>query len=88
MFPDNITVKGLENPNATVVTFAGGWLPLSDPAVIQRDGCVKTTDRSKDIFLSGGENISSLEVGDTVMAVAVVSRPAAKGAKLPAHSWD
>ncbi len=82
MFRGNITMKGyLKNPEATAQAFAGGWFHSGDLAVLQPDGYVKIKDRSKDIIISGGENISSLEVEDAlyrhpdVVAAAVVAQP-------------
>src|SRR5258708_37753161 len=82
MFRGNITRKGyLKNPKATQEAFRGGWFPSGDLAVMQPDGYVKIKDRSKDVIISGGENISSLEVEDilyrhpAVLAAAVVARP-------------
>jgi len=82
MFRGNITMKGyLKNPKATEQAFAGGWFHTGDLAVMQPDGYVKIKDRSKDVIISGGENISSLEVEDAiyrhpaVMACAVVAKP-------------
>ncbi len=82
MFRGNITMKGyLKNPAATDAAFAGGWFHTGDLAVVYPDGYVKIRDRSKDIIISGGENISSIEVEETlyrhpaVMSVAVVARP-------------
>ena len=82
MFRGNITMKGyLKNPQATAEAFAGGWFHSGDLAVMQPDGYVKIKDRSKDVIISGGENISSLEVEDVlyrhpaVMAAAVVAQP-------------
>src|SRR5207237_1063367 len=79
MFRGNITMKGyLKNPKTTRETFAGGWFHSGDLAVMQPDGYVKIKDRSKDVIISGGENISSLEVEDAlyrhpaVLAAAVV----------------
>jgi fatty-acyl-CoA synthase len=67
MFRGNITMKGyLKNPKATEEAFAGGWFHSGDLAVMQPDGYVKIKDRSKDIIISGGENISSLEVEDAL----------------------
>jgi fatty-acyl-CoA synthase len=78
----NITMKGyLKNPRATAEAFAGGWFHSGDLAVMHPDGYVKIKDRSKDIIISGGENISSIEVEDVlyrhpaVMAAAVVAMP-------------
>ncbi|MBP6776727.1 MAG: acyl-CoA synthetase [Piscinibacter sp.] len=90
MFRGNITMKGyLKNPKATAEAFAGGWFHTGDLAVIEPDRYVKIKDRSKDIIISGGENISSLEVEDAlyrhpaVMACAVVARPDAKWGETP-----
>ena len=63
MFRGNITMKGyLKNRKATEEAFAGGWFRSGDLAVMQPDGYVKIRDRAKDVIISGGENISSLEV--------------------------
>jgi fatty-acyl-CoA synthase len=82
MFRGNITMKGyLRNPAATDAAFAGGWFHTGDLAVVYPDGYVKIRDRSKDIIISGGENISSIEVEEAlyrhpaVMSAAVVARP-------------
>ncbi len=90
MFRGNITMKGyLKNPAATAEAFAGGWFHSGDLAVMQADGYVKIKDRSKDIIISGGENISSLEVEDTlyrhpaVLAAAVVAQPDPKWGETP-----
>jgi fatty-acyl-CoA synthase len=90
MFRGNITMKGyLKNPKATQEAFAGGWFHSGDLAVMQPDGYLKIKDRSKDVIISGGENISSLEVEDVlyrhpaVMAAAVVARPDAKWGETP-----
>jgi len=90
MFRGNITMKGyLKNPSATDEAFAGGWFHSGDLAVMQPDGYVKIKDRSKDIIISGGENISSLEVEDVlyrhpaVMAAAVVAQPDEKWGETP-----
>ena len=79
MFRGNITMKGyLKNRKATEDAFAGGWFHSGDLAVMQPDGYLKIKDRAKDIIISGGENISSLEVEDVlyrhpaVLAAAVV----------------
>ncbi len=81
MFKGNITMKGyLKNPKATDEAFAGGWFHSGDLAVTYPDGYVKIKDRSKDIIISGGENISSIEVEDVlyrhpvVLAAAVVAK--------------
>jgi fatty-acyl-CoA synthase len=83
-------MKGyLKNDKATQAAFAGGWFHSGDLAVIYPDGYVKIKDRSKDIIISGGENISSIEVEDvlyrhpSVMAVAVVAKPDAKWGETP-----
>jgi fatty-acyl-CoA synthase len=90
MFRGNITMKGyLKNPKATQDAFRGGWFHSGDLAVMYPDGYVKIKDRSKDIIISGGENISSLEVEDVlyrhpaVLAAAVVARPDEKWGETP-----
>jgi fatty-acyl-CoA synthase len=90
MFRGNITMKGyLKNPRATAAAFRGGWFHSGDLAVVQPDGYVKIKDRSKDVIISGGENISSLEVEDTlyrhpaVLAAAVVAMPDEKWGETP-----
>jgi fatty-acyl-CoA synthase len=90
MFRGNITMKGyLKNPKATQEAFGGGWFHSGDLAVMHPDGYVKIKDRSKDIIISGGENISSIEVEDAlyrhpaVMAAAVVAMPDAKWGETP-----
>jgi fatty-acyl-CoA synthase len=67
MFRGNIVMKGyLKNPQATDKAFAGGWFHTGDLAVMEPDRYVKIKDRSKDIIISGGENISSIEVEDAL----------------------
>jgi fatty-acyl-CoA synthase len=90
MFRGNITMKGyLKNPQATNEAFAGGWFHSGDLAVMQPDGYIKIRDRSKDVIISGGENISSLEVEDViyrhpaVLACAVVATPDPKWGETP-----
>ena len=90
MFRGNITMKGyLKNKTATQEAFADGWFHSGDLAVMHPDGYVKLKDRSKDIIISGGENISSIEVEDVlyrhpaVLAVAVVAKPDAKWGETP-----
>jgi fatty-acyl-CoA synthase len=90
MFRGNITMKGyLKNPKATAEAFAGGWFHTGDLAVQYPDGYIKIKDRSKDIIISGGENISSIEVEDViyrhpdVLAAAVVARPDPKWGETP-----
>ncbi len=90
MFKGNIVMKGyLKNPRATQEAFEGGWFHTGDLAVMEPDRYVKIKDRSKDIIISGGENISSLEVEDAlyrhpaVMACAVVAKPDAKWGETP-----
>jgi fatty-acyl-CoA synthase len=90
MFRGNIVMKGyLKNPRATDQAFAGGWFHTGDLAVIEPDRYVKIKDRSKDIIISGGENISSIEVEDAlyrhpaVLACAVVARPDPKWGETP-----
>ncbi len=84
-FRGNLTMKGyLKNPHATEKDFAGGWFHSGDLAVVHADGYAKIKDRSKDVIISGGENISSLEVEEVlyrhaaVFGAAVVARPDAK----------
>ncbi len=90
MFRGNIVMKGyLKNPKATQEAFAGGWFHSGDLGVLHPDGYVQLKDRSKDIIISGGENISSIEVEDTlnkhpaVMFVAVVAKPDEKWGETP-----
>ncbi len=90
MFRGNITMKGyLKNRKATEDAFAGGWFHSGDLAVMQPDGYLKIKDRAKDIIISGGENISSLEVEDVlyrhpaVLAAAVVAKPDLKWGETP-----
>jgi fatty-acyl-CoA synthase len=90
MFKGNIAMKGyLKNPTATAEAFKGGWFHSGDLAVQYPDGYFKIKDRSKDIIISGGENISSIEVEDVlyrhpdVLAVAVVARPDPKWGETP-----
>jgi len=90
MFRGNIVMKGyLKNPQATAAAFAGGWFHTGDLAVLEPDRYVKIRDRSKDVIISGGENISSLEVEDAlyrhpdVLACAVVARPDPKWGETP-----
>jgi fatty-acyl-CoA synthase len=78
----NIVMKGyLKNPRATEEAFAGGWFHSGDLAVMHPDGYIELKDRSKDIIISGGENISTIEVEDVlyrhpcVLEAAVVARP-------------
>ena len=82
MFRGNITMKGyLKNKKATDEAFAGGWFHSGDLAVMHPDGYIELKDRSKDIIISGGENISTIEVEDVlyrhpaVLEAAVVARP-------------
>ena len=90
MFRGNIVMSGyLKNAKATAEAFAGGWFHTGDLAVLEPDRYVKIKDRSKDIIISGGENISSLEVEDAlyrhpaVLACAVVARPDPKWGEAP-----
>jgi fatty-acyl-CoA synthase len=79
----------LKNPTATAEAFHGGWFHTGDLAVIHPDGYIKIKDRSKDIIISGGENISSIELEDilyrhpAVLAAAVVAKPDAKWGETP-----
>ncbi len=86
----NTVMKGyLKNPNATRDSFAGGWYHTGDLAVWHADGYVEIKDRLKDIIISGGENISTIEVEDViyrhpaVLEVAVVARPDEKWGETP-----
>jgi len=90
MFRGNITMKGyLKNPVASADAFRGGWFHSGDLAVMHPDGYIKIKDRSKDVIISGGENISSQEVEDVlhghpaVMMAAVVAQPDAKWGETP-----
>jgi fatty-acyl-CoA synthase len=90
MFRGNIVMKGyLKNPGATDKAFEGGWFHTGDLAVMESDRYVKIKDRSKDVIISGGENISSIEVEDAlyrhpaVLSCAVVARPDAKWGETP-----
>jgi len=90
MFRGNIAMKGyLKNPKATGEAFAGGWFHSGDLAVVYPDSYIKIKDRSKDIIISGGENISSIEVEDVlyrhpaVLAVAVVAKADARWGETP-----
>ncbi len=89
-FRGNVVMKGyLKNPSATAEAFAGGWFHTGDLAVMHPDGYAKIKDRSKDVIISGGENISSIEVEDAlhrhpaVMLAAVVAQPDAKWGEVP-----
>ena len=85
MFRGNITMKGyLKNPAATDEAFAGGWFHSGDLAVMQPDGYVKIRDRSKDVIISGGENISSIEVEDVLYRHPGGARGGRRGAAGPA----
>ncbi|SCB31462.1 AMP-binding protein [Cupriavidus alkaliphilus] len=86
----NIVMKGyLKNPQATVAAFGGGWFHTGDVAVMHPDGYIQITDRSKDVIISGGENISSVEVEDVlhqhpaVLIAAVVAQPDPKWGESP-----
>ncbi|MCW9034389.1 MAG: acyl-CoA synthetase [Rhodospirillales bacterium] len=90
MFQGNIVMKGyLKNPTATEEAFKGGYFHSGDLGVMQEDGYIKLKDRSKDIIISGGENISSIEVEDTlnghdaVFAAAVVAKADDKWGEIP-----
>lgn len=86
----NLVMKGyLKNAQATAEAFAGGWFHTGDLAVLHPDGYIQIKDRSKDIVISGGENISTIEVEDTlyrhpaVLEAAVVARPDARWGETP-----
>ncbi len=86
---NNVCSGYLKNPTATAEAFEGGWFHTGDLAVWHEDGYVEIKDRSKDIIISGGENISSIEVEDViyrhpdVLEAAVVARPDAKWGETP-----
>ncbi|MBF0392017.1 MAG: acyl-CoA synthetase [Alphaproteobacteria bacterium] len=89
-FRGNITMKGyLKNPIATAEAFAGGWFHTGDLGVVHPDGYIQLKDRSKDIIISGGENISTIEVESViyrhpaVQEAAVVARPDEKWGETP-----
>ncbi|MBS0371298.1 MAG: acyl-CoA synthetase [Proteobacteria bacterium] len=91
MFRGNLVMKGyLKNEKATAEAFSGGWFHTGDLAVLHPDGYVKIKDRSKDVIISGGENISSLEVEEVlyrhpaVLTAAVVAKPDEKWGEVPA----
>jgi fatty-acyl-CoA synthase len=90
MFRGNIVMKGyLKNPKASGEAFRGGWFHSGDLGVLHPDGYIQLKDRSKDIIISGGENISSIEVEDVlykhpaIQAAAVVARPDEKWGETP-----
>jgi fatty-acyl-CoA synthase len=90
VFRGNVTMKGyLKNPEATAQAFAGGWFRSGDLAVRHADGYAKIRDRAKDIIISGGENISSVEVEEVlsrhpaVLMAAVVAQPDEKWGESP-----
>jgi fatty-acyl-CoA synthase len=90
MFRGNVVMKGyLKNKSSTEAAFAGGWFHSGDLGVVHPDGYIQLKDRSKDIIISGGENISSIEVEDAlykhpaVSAVAVVAKPDEKWGETP-----
>jgi len=90
MFRGNVVMKGyLKNPAASDEAFRGGWFHSGDLGVLHPDGYIQLKDRSKDIIISGGENISSIEVEDTlykhpaVSAAAVVAKPDDKWGETP-----
>jgi len=90
MFRGNLVMKGyLKNPSASEKAFHGGWFHTGDLGVMHPDGYIQLKDRSKDIIISGGENISSIEVEDVlfkhpkVAAAAVVAAPDDKWGETP-----
>jgi fatty-acyl-CoA synthase len=90
MFRGNVVMKGyLKNPKATGEAFAGGWFHSGDLGVMHADHYIQLKDRSKDIIISGGENISSIEVEDclykhpAIQAAAVVAKPDEKWGETP-----
>jgi fatty-acyl-CoA synthase len=90
MFRGNIVMKGyLKNKDATEEAFHGGWFHSGDLGVLHPDGYIQLKDRSKDIIISGGENISSIEVEDvlykhpSVAVCAVVAKPDERWGETP-----
>ena len=90
MFRGNVVMKGyLKNKAATEEALAGGWFHSGDLGVMHADGYIQLKDRSKDIIISGGENISSIELEDVlykhpaVQAAAVVAKPDEKWGETP-----
>jgi len=90
MMQGNVVMKGyLKNPEATQEAFAGGWFHTGDLGVMHEDGYIQLKDRSKDIIISGGENISSIEVEDAlykhpaIAAAAVVAKEDEKWGETP-----
>jgi len=90
MFRGNIVMKGyLDDPEASEKAFAGGYFHSGDVAVLHPDGAIQITDRSKDVIISGGENISSVEVEGvlfrhpSILEAAVVARPDEKWGETP-----
>ena len=90
MMRGNVVMKGyLKNPDATAKAFAGGWFHSGDLGVKYPDGYIQLKDRSKDIIISGGENISSIEVEEAlykhpdIAACAVVAKPDEKWGETP-----
>ena len=90
MIRGNAVMKGyLKNPPTTEKSFAGGWFRTGDLAVTHPDGHIEIKDRSKDIIISGGENISSVEVESVlyahpdIAAAAVVAKPDEKWGETP-----
>ena len=90
MFRGNVVMKGyFKNPEASAAAFAGGWFHSGDLGVIHSDGYIQLKDRSKDIIISGGENISSIEIEDvlyrhsSVTMAAVVAMPHTKWGEVP-----
>src|SRR3712207_9508649 len=86
----NTVMKGyLRNPAATEAAFEGGWFHTGDLGVLHPDGYIEVKDRAKDIVISGGENVSTLEVEEalyahpSIMEAAVVARPDAKWGEVP-----
>ena len=90
MMSGNTVMKGyLKNPNATAEALRGGWFHSGDLGVVHPDGYIEVKDRSKDIIITGGENVSSLEIEETlykhpkVMEAAVVAKPDDKWGEVP-----
>lgn len=91
MVRGNLVMKGyLKNPHATAEAFAGGWFHTGDLAVVEPDGYIRIRDRAKDVIISGGENIASLEIEEALLlhpavaAVAVIAMQDEKWGEVPA----
>ena len=88
MFRGNVVMKGyFRNPKSTQEAFSGGWFHSGDMAVTHPDGYIELKDRSKDIIISGGENISSIEVEETLYRNPAVSVAAVVATAVTTVPW-